>query len=83
MTESSHITVYDVPIEVDCGVWSGEHPDCDAVVEFQNRGLRMKIFAFANSQEGNADLRKLRDQSFKNRVILKGLSRYASAGGII
>ena len=75
--ENNDIVVLESPIEVDTGEWIENHIECDTVVENISQGIRMLVYAYADSPEGNISLKKFRDEKMKGKKILKGLSRYA------
>lgn len=77
------ITVLDKPMEVDVGEWIFSHPDCDSIVEFIIGKQSMFVFAYAKYESGNDELQKYRGLFMPEKRILKGVSRYAIAGGFI
>ena len=80
MLKPENITVYDEPIVVDCGEWAVAHPDCDTIIEDTDSSQNIRVFAYATSAAGNAELKAYRNEHMSERSILKGLSRYAVAG---
>ena len=80
MKYGENITIYNEPVVVDCGEWAVEHPDCDTIIEDDDYGQNIRVIAFANSEEGNSELKKYRNEYLAGKTILKGLSRYAVAG---
>ncbi len=79
MDEMGGVIVLDEPIEVDTGKWIEDHIECDTIKEDVAQGLRMIVFAYANSPAANTALEKYRDENMRGRKILKGLSKYAFA----
>ena len=80
ITEITNIHVYDEPITVDCGDWAVNHPDCDTIIEDTESAKIIRVFAYATSSEGNAELKRYRNEHMSGKTILKGLSRYAITG---
>lgn len=80
MPEMKNITVLDHPIEADWGTWIINHPDCDTICEDIIIGKIIKIFAYANSDAGNAELKTYRNNVLSGKKILKGLSSNAING---
>lgn len=74
VAESSDIFVYDYPVEVDCGDWIVNHPDCDTVCEQIGSGSIMLVYAYATSKSGNKPLHIYRDNNLSDKKILKGVS---------
>ena len=69
-----NISVYEYPVEVDCGEWIVNHPDCDTVCEQIGSGSKMLVYAYATSKKGNEPLHAYRDKNLSNKKILKGVS---------
>ena len=64
--ETIDIAMPDKPITVNLGKWIIEHPECDSICE--------RIYAYALSKEGNAQLQALRDEKFVGKKILMGIT---------
>lgn len=80
MITTDKITVLNAPIEADWGTWLLDHPDCDTICEDVIVGKVIRIFAYANSSAGNVELKKYRNDIFRDKKIIKGLSKNAVLG---
>ena len=68
------IIMPDNPLSVDFGKWILEHPECDAIIEQIGTGPIMLVYAYSISKGANRELRRIRDERFKDKEILKGVT---------
>ena len=80
--DDNSVEVLECPIDISLGDWAIEHPECDAIYEPIGNGPMIRIFAFARSHDGNAELKKTRAMKFETKRILKGMT-YDGISGII
>lgn len=80
MAGDTNLIIPTIPEDVDWAEWVINHPDCDTICEDISTGKKIRVFAFAKTKDGNAELRRYRDLKYPGMKILKGMSRYAIAG---
>jgi hypothetical protein len=70
----SHISVPEMPMEVDFGQWIIDHPGCDTIFERIAGNGHILVYAYATSDEGNDMLHTYRDERLSKMKILQGVS---------
>ncbi|MBE5832194.1 MAG: hypothetical protein E7306_10705 [Butyrivibrio sp.] len=78
--DMTYISIPDFPIEINYGDWVIDHPECDSIMEMIGTGPIMLVYAYSTSNEGNKELRLLKDARFSDKKILMGSQRMESVG---
>ena len=73
------IVVCDPPEEVDAGKWLESHPDCNTVFEDTDVSSVIRVFAWSTGKEFNKKLKTFKDNSFPDKMILRGIAKVALA----
>ncbi len=68
MIGSNNIHVLDKPMEVDCIEWGYARPNCNALFVDGNSSSTMKVIAYALNEQGNFELRLIKQKNNKYKL---------------
>ena len=69
----NNIIVFDEPFLTNDLEWLSDHPDCDSIIE--HIGAMLRVYAYAANKSANRALVRFRDEYYKGKIILAGMSR--------